>query len=243
MKSTVQLQFILYKKHSEALFPLLTDQQEPAASLTSMKAYVIGKYFHLQVSSDSCFSDSGCVCGAAGGASGGRLLRRPLEDHRGAAWILHQPVQESPAWPQRSHHGYERSVWDHLILLDLWLHVDTFEVCIGYAFRNCCKKLLHQVEASDSRAVSYMVNIKPQFLLDIQWTVSLYSNNLVWCPSGSWATLTRTVLSLSQSSALPSIWSWPGKMVTLFLKRSPPRWDPALWNQLWLQRHHLRYES
>ncbi len=68
------------------------------------------------------------------------------------------------------------------------------------------------------------------------------SNNLVWCPSGSWATSTRTVLSLSQSSALPFIWSWPGKIVTLFLKRSPPRWDPALWNQLWLQHHPLRYE-
>lgn len=64
---------------------------------------------------------------------------------------------------------------------------------------------------------------------------------LVRCPSGSWATLTRTALSLSQSSALPSIWSWPGKMVTSFLKFSPPRWDRASWSQVWLQRHRLRY--
>lgn len=45
MKSTVQLQFILCKKHSEALFPLLTDQQEPAASLTSMKGICNWKIF------------------------------------------------------------------------------------------------------------------------------------------------------------------------------------------------------
>lgn len=35
-----------------------------------------------------------------------------------------------------------------------------FEACIGFSFRNCCKKLLHQVEASDSRTVAYMVMIK-----------------------------------------------------------------------------------
>lgn len=56
--------------------------------------------------------------------------------------------------------SWVRQRWDpdlyHLILL----HLRPYLGYLGFSFRNCCKKLLHQVEASDSRTVAYMVMIK-----------------------------------------------------------------------------------
>ncbi len=236
MKSTVQLLFILNEKHSEGLFPLLTDQQEPAASLTSMKD--IWNYFH-------CRSPQLFFWFRLRLWSGWWSERRSI-------------TQTTPGGSQRSS-GNTTPTSSGVSSLTSTLSSWVIEICLRsshtvrfitscghfWSLHCLCFQELLQKTSSPSRSFRFqscLIYGEHNASVPLSEHTVNISNNLVWCPSGSWATSTRTVLSLSQSSALPFIWSWPGKIVTLFLKHSPPRWDPALWNKLWLQHHPLRYE-